>query len=274
MLIGIPAKRRILFIWEPAVVAKRNYSARFLRKFSFVFAASPIWADATGGSVFFWPQTPFRDNLNLMKEWELRNSEKLVMVQGNKFSVNPHENYSLRRAVLSSKEVGASIDLFGPSWNLGSFHDLSAWLRSYVRGQTLFPSLRSLKDFGKKYENYLGEVEDKFKVLRKYRYCIVIENSSDFVSEKLFDAVSVGCIPLYVGPSLRRFGFTLPDILICKEDAIDISERFKKLKRMNNSELIQLSLEVHNSLKPIAEKYSARKILGDLGNEISKIISP
>lgn len=41
--------------------------------------------------------------------------------------------------------------------------------------------------------------ERKFDILKDYRYCVVVESdlSPDYFSEKLIDAVSVGCIPLH-----------------------------------------------------------------------------
>jgi hypothetical protein len=35
--------------------------------------------------------------------------------------------------------------------------------------------------------------------MRQYRYAIVIENESSYLTEKLFDALRAGCLPVYVG---------------------------------------------------------------------------
>ena len=43
-----------------------------------------------------------------------------------------------------------------------------------------------MKSYFRFFSNYLGEIEDKKEVLSKYKYSIVIENSSDYLSEKLF----------------------------------------------------------------------------------------
>jgi hypothetical protein len=272
-LMGIPANRRILVIWEPEVVKNLNFQPRFLQKFKNIFAASPIWAKRAGAKKINWPQTLFQDNLNQFNDWKLRDSKKLVMIQGNKFSANSNEKYSLRREVLSAPEIGPLVDLFGPSWNRGRLFDFVSWLRASFRELTLQPHFRTLKGAGKKYKNYLGEVENKWSVLRNYRYCIVIENSSDFVSEKLFDAVSMGCLPLYVGPNLENFGITLPDVLTCGQEVNDIVDKFNYLTSKSDSELLQLSIDLYNTLKPFSEENSARNVLGKLGGEISKIIS-
>jgi hypothetical protein len=52
----------------------------------------------------------------------------------------------------------------------------------------------------------VGHVEDKIVTGDKYRVAVVIENSPTYVSEKLFDALRSGCVPIYVGPDLADFG--------------------------------------------------------------------
>jgi hypothetical protein len=53
--------------------------------------------------------------------------------------------------------------------------------------------------------NYLGSVEDKIQAMEEYQVALVIENSQEYITEKLFDAFFAGCIPVYVGPDLEKF---------------------------------------------------------------------
>jgi hypothetical protein len=55
----------------------------------------------------------------------------------------------------------------------------------------------------------VGIVDDKQAVLADAEFAVVIENSANYVSEKLFDAMFAGCVPLYVGPPLSSVG--IPD---------------------------------------------------------------
>jgi len=55
--------------------------------------------------------------------------------------------------------------------------------------------------YGPSYKNF----DRKFDVLRHYRYCVVVESirMDYYFSEKLIDAISVGCVPVYWGcPSI------------------------------------------------------------------------
>jgi hypothetical protein len=42
--------------------------------------------------------------------------------------------------------------------------------------------------------------------MSKYRYALVIENSAEYMSEKLMEALFAGCIPIYVGPDPQEYG--------------------------------------------------------------------
>lgn len=46
---------------------------------------------------------------------------------------------------------------------------------------------------------FMGEIQDKFEVTSRYNTALVIENSSEYYSEKIFDAFVSGCYPIYVG---------------------------------------------------------------------------
>ena len=93
-----------------------------------------------------------------------------------------------------------------------------------------------VKSYFRFFSNYLGEVEDKKEVLSKYKYSIVIENSSDYLSEKLFDVMFSGCIPIYVGPNLANY--EIPDYLYiqAKPEISDIKEKILNAKSKDYSE--------------------------------------
>jgi hypothetical protein len=53
---------------------------------------------------------------------------------------------------------------------------------------------------------YRGTAHDKLETLAQYEYSLVIENSIDYMSEKLFDCLMAGTFPVYVGPDPLLFG--------------------------------------------------------------------
>jgi len=54
------------------------------------------------------------------------------------------------------------------------------------------------------YPEYVGWVEDKFSILSQFELSLVIENEADWVTEKIFDSIYAGTVPIYVGPDLSE----------------------------------------------------------------------
>ena len=55
---------------------------------------------------------------------------------------------------------------------------------------------------------YRGTIEDKLAVLSNYRFALCFENAifSGYVTEKIFDALLAGCVPVYYGaPDIKDF---------------------------------------------------------------------
>jgi hypothetical protein len=99
------------------------------------------------------------------------------------------------------------IDLYGYGWNKGMKSNMKALLievRKYIR-HPLNLKVKGLKYYFRNQENYKGSVDNKIHTMENYRIAIVIENSLNYVSEKIFDSFSAGCIPIYVGPDLNEY---------------------------------------------------------------------
>jgi Glycosyltransferase family 10 (fucosyltransferase) C-term/Exostosin family len=63
---------------------------------------------------------------------------------------------------------------------------------------------------------------DKRAVFAGYKFCIAMENSStrDYVSEKLFDALEAGCVPIYMGaPNIVSDYLPAPDAALVYDPA-------------------------------------------------------
>jgi hypothetical protein len=72
-----------------------------------------------------------------------------------------------------------------------------------------FVSERTQKIFrGPIQASYRGEVDDKMKLLQNYKFSICFENTifGGYVTEKIFDSMFAGCIPVYFGaPDIADF---------------------------------------------------------------------
>ena len=143
------------------------------------------------------------------EEW-CRREIFLAMIAANKVAPTLGQNYALRRK-FAKKLKSPDFHLFGALWNeslrLKLRHRLAV---SYfaIRQGTLPNFISIYGNLLNKYPRSLGLTHDKHVVLKNSKFSLVIENSDTYVSEKLFDSLISGCIPVYFGPNLERAGIS------------------------------------------------------------------
>ena len=265
----ISKKRSILVLWEPYVVETTRYRNKVLSLFGTTFAPSIDWAETVGARSFKWPQDEI-PNADVFTNWTHRKS-RAVMVQGNKFSARKGELYSLRREVISSLG-SSSLDLYGTNWNKGMYFDIRKWLWSAMDSRISMIKARSINGFGKKYINYFGKTEDKNKTLSMYKIAVVIENSADFVSEKLFDAVRAGCVTVYVGPSLEKYGIPNSSAIQVDANVEAIASTVRQLLEKSEESLEEIALNQRNSLLKVSQGWNNSTVLANLAMEMVDIL--
>lgn len=234
----IPINKRALVIWEPYIIETTRYNSSVLNQYGNIYAPSIHWARATGAKAFNWPQDII-NSYECNQNWKLR-LNRAVIIQGNKFSARKGEMYSLRRKVLRA-DRNFKIDLFGTNWNKGLKFDWWHWSRSLLGTKITDFSLQSIFGLGFKYPQYQGPIDIKNNVLQKYKLSVVIENSLDFVSEKLFDVVRNGCVAIYVGPNIEEYGIESGVIKQVEPNKITILEELENLLKLSNEELLKIS---------------------------------
>jgi hypothetical protein len=103
----------------------------------------------------------------------------LVNISGNKRSSHPRELYSARRETIRyfERHHPEQFGFYGTGWN--------------QKGDDLYPS-------------YSGTVKHKWDVYPNFRFGLCYENVRDepgYVTEKMFDCMRAGCVPVYWGAS-------------------------------------------------------------------------
>jgi hypothetical protein len=106
--------------------------------------------------------------------------------------------------------------------------------------------------------------------LSRYKYAIVIENSADFVSEKLFDCVSAGCLVLYVGPNLDEFNIRDHDLFLCSADIDEVANTALKILGLNQSEQYAIAKSQNSAFCRISKDWENSNVLGLLAQDILK----
>lgn len=197
--LGLPA---FLIMQEPSVVIPQHRVNKIKRNFDYVVTVGRSGGDAS----INWPQS--WDSITKNK---IPRQNRGVLINADKWSAISGELYSLRRKVVNSD---GRIDLFGSGWNdavlLRIKRAISALGIAVISGR--IPKLQIVFDVLRRPLNYQGKSIDKIETLESYKCSIVIENSQEYMSEKLFDSLFAGTIPVYVGANLVDSG--IPENLV------------------------------------------------------------
>ena len=195
-----------------------------------------------------------------------------VLVCANKYSHHPQELYSERRKIIRFFEnrMKNELDLYGIGWNKPPQSTQHLSFEKKVR--KLFNQF-SGRFFWKKPTNYLGILENKKEVFKKYKFCFVTENISNvkgYVTEKIWECLSFGVIPIYLGA---------PDIenLIPRDVFIDLrnfnGDYESLLRFIDNSsddDLDNYLVNARNFIKNTHEDFSLKNYVKPIIKEIEK----
>lgn len=138
--------------------------------------------------------------------WSQRNRRFLTMINGNKAPrLGLGELYTERLRAIEFFERTGEIDLYGVGWNGPPYRvgtRLPAALQRLVRAADLARHrLRPDPMIAAAGRAWRGRVRDKAATLSGYEFAICFENMklSGWVTEKLFDCLFVGTVPVYLG---------------------------------------------------------------------------
>jgi hypothetical protein len=263
----IRLKNRILVIWEPEVVDEKIRNPKVLRHYGHIFVPSESWNVNANLKRFKWPQSVSNFIEVDFSSW-LKRENTAAMIQANKQSIHKNEKYSLRRKVIASLvEYGQIVALYGNDWNKGLVFNLRSWLNSARHVNLRNWRIRTFDTQINDYPGYRGATGDKLTANAQHRCSIVIENSLDYVSEKLFDAILSGTYVIYVGPNLSDFGlgnFSMESIHPYPDEIARAVNNFLELDPFKQFELMKAqrkSLEVH------FEDYNNSQVLRSLAKD-------
>lgn len=177
-------KQMALFLWEPPSASPANWDPELHKLFPLIFTWHDNYIDGRKFIKIHWPLTrqfPRVPNISFLDK------KLLVNISMNKFSRHPRELYSARRASIRYFEQNQpeNFDLYGVGWN-----------RPVNILEKILPSTCQI------YPSYRGTVKNKWDVLPQYRFSLCYENIHDepgWVTEKIFDCMRAGCVPIYWG---------------------------------------------------------------------------
>ncbi len=261
---GVPLRNRVLVIWEPEVVNEKIRSEKIRNLYGTIIYASRLWTREIGEKYFDWPQSVDNFSKISFENWVKRENSS-VMIQANKYSMHRNEMYSLRRRVIKEFENSPqSLALYGSHWDAGYIYNLRSWITSSRRVRAINWALTTFKDQVTKYPNYLGEIDNKHQINSKYRITVVIENSLDYVSEKLFDALSSGTYVVYLGPNLDHFDINGSKLNCSALDSLTIKEIILDFLAQSSLDQYEMMSAQRNSILNDIKKLDHNLVLSEL----------
>ena len=215
----------LLILQEPSVVRPFHQMAKYVDRFASLFAVGR----SPENRLVRWPAL-YLDNFQFNSKVE--KLPRACMIASNKVSLIHGELYSLRREIVDSCK---NLDLFGLGWNSTILTRIKQFaFELYVgtiSGQLASP-LGRLRFFAN-VDRSLGPVEDKLSTNANYKVTVVIENSEEYMSEKLLEAVAAGSIPVYVGPKVEDFGIPGDLVIQVKPDKQSVIEGISNALELN-----------------------------------------
>ena len=213
--LGLGPKDCTLVRMEPSVVLNANYARSRHRQFSKLITVGGC--NSRESFSVPWPLVwPSASELEKLRDTE--RVERVVVINSNKMSFIVGELYSLRRK--SIKAIG-NLDLYGNNWDSKFMSRLVIALKTFTQAVVglRIPRPSGLSLWFQSYPMSKGPVADKLVAMSHYKFALVIENSAEYMSEKLMESLFAGCIPIYVGPDPTNFGIPR-DLVVCAEPTL------------------------------------------------------
>ena len=166
----LPKKKMILFMWEPPTVEPNLYKEKIQRLFSKIYTWNDDLVDNQHFFKFHYPVL----NAMISDRPSFEEKKLCTTIIGHRTSKHPKELYSEReKAILYFNSLdNDDFEFYGRDW----------------------------EDCG--YSSYRGVVDDKIETMKYYRFALCYENIGGikgYITEKIFDCFSAGCIPIYLG---------------------------------------------------------------------------
>lgn len=198
----VPRERCFLHMFESPIILPNLYRTSLSKYFGKVYVLNTDLVDHVNRFQMYYVQP----NLKMVDEIPDFAQKKLcAIIAGNKDSDNPKSLYRERKQVISffTRNYPNDLDLYGPDWS--------------------------------GYALWRGPAKSKWETLKNYRFSICYENAKNqrgYVTEKIFDSMIAGCVPVYWGAD-NITDFVPQECFIDRRKFATTRDLYQFLKYMN-----------------------------------------
>lgn len=261
---AVDKNKSAVLLFESELIRPDNWDLNNHKKFKYIFTWNDAFVDHKKYIKFnFTDSSP-------IKSKTFKEKQKLcVLVSGNKYVSHPKELYSKRIEAIRwfEKNHPNDLDLYGIGWDLYIFK-----IPLFSRVLNRFTRLRKI--LGTRWALYKGSVDSKAELMQNYKFSICYENAegiSGYITEKIFDSMSAGCVPVYWGaPNIKHY---IPEqCFIDKTQFKSYEDLYQYLTSMTEAEYSQRQLAISEYLKSEQHRlfepaYNATVIAEELVNQ-------
>lgn len=230
------SQKLYLIINEPKMINPKSWDINIHKRFDRVFTWYEPFVDNKKRFLLrlgyrFYP------DFNISKS--LCNRKLCTLIAGNKRSNKSNELYSERLRAIEwfTKNHPEDFEFYGREWNSYIFNGILDYIKPYL-------PQKMLQSWPKRkcpYSTYKGQIVSKHEILARYKFSICyenIKNTSDFITEKIFDSFSAGCVPIYWGSSnISEF---IPGTCFIDRRKFSIYEKlYKYISNMNSDQYLK-----------------------------------
>jgi hypothetical protein len=261
---GIPRKNRFLVVREPRQVHPYSHSKNVSRDYGNVFYMGAVNGDELATK---WPYdhptgkavSPNRDH----------RQNRAVAIAGWRVSFIRGSLYSLRSSAYETLEI----DLFGRGWESSLLQRTKEIIANLLLAAFYWRDFSfNIGQITRKPKNFMGQVSDKLATASRYKVSVVIENSLDYFSEKLFDALVARTIPVYCGPDPALLGLPRGLVIWCQPNLESIRAGLEIAKLQDYdawSSLLDTWLKEFDDSSPLRANHVWNELVEQVASRIS-----
>lgn len=227
---------------ESKIITPIEWDNNYLKNFKKVFTYCDNLADKNKFVTLKLPNNPFK---KIRKGLEHKD-KFCCAVYSNKSSNLKNELYTERNNFIRWYEQNHPdlFDLYGYNWDLGEIKDYP-FLPKFIKKRKIFR-----KVFNPEYPSYKGLVDNKYELLEQYKFSLAYENVKDvsgYISEKIFDCLNSGTIPIYWGAN-DILEYIPKNCFIDRRDFSSLESLFDFMKNMPDDEYLEYQNNIEKYL--------------------------
>jgi hypothetical protein len=260
------AGKSYLLLFESELIRPDNWDLNSHKKFKKIFT----WNDDFVDNKKYFKMNLTHSGTTPFIPFEEK-TKFCTLIAGNKSVSHPLGLYSKRREAIRWFEANhpRDFEFFGVGWGQYTFKG-----PKLIRALNRNGFLRKL--LAEKWPSYRGMVDSKLSVLSQFKFSVCYENARDisgYITEKIFDSLAAGCIPIYWGaPNVLDY---IPEAcFVDKRKFSSYEELYSYLQTMSPAAYNDRLQKIQNYLQSAAHKVFTPKFMAEsvTGNIFSEEI--